>query len=139
MRSKGARIFFVLLWLVYLATVSYLCFSTLQHIPHVSRYMWGFPTDKLVHFAMFLPFSILTYLAFAPDTRKFLVSFLAVVIIFVIGCGIAASTEYIQKFLPYRSADIMDFKADAKALALSSALVLFINLVAAIVRAVRKR
>lgn len=129
--DKGRRIFFGILLVAYIAAVAYLCFSTLQHLPHVSRYIWGIPTDKFVHFVMFLPFPVLTYLTFCPITRKLWKVILCLLAIFLVGCCFAASTEYIQKFLSYRTADLMDFKADTMALTISSTFVFILDLIIA--------
>ena len=42
--KKGTRIFFGILLLIYLAAVLYLCFATLQNLPHVQRKILGIPT-----------------------------------------------------------------------------------------------
>ena len=57
---KYARILFA----VYLAAVLVLCFGKFPSSEDVPKYLWGIPTDKIVHFLMFLPFPVLAYLAF---------------------------------------------------------------------------
>ncbi|MBO4843401.1 MAG: VanZ family protein [Bacteroidales bacterium] len=130
--KKGTRIFFGILLLIYLAAVLYLCFSTLQNLPHVQRKIWGIPTDKLVHFVMFLPFPFLMYLTFAPITKKFFKALTHVIIIFGLGCALAAGTEIVQKQLSYRTGDLKDFEADALALIVGSVFILLINFIIAI-------
>ena len=49
---------------VYLAALLWLCFGHFDAMPDVKRYIWGIPTDKIVHFLMFLPFPILGTIAF---------------------------------------------------------------------------
>ena len=134
----GWRIFFGIMLALYLAAVAYICFHSFQDLPRV-RTIWGFPADKFVHFVMFLPFPFLMYLTFAPITRHFFKSLLHILIIFGIGCSIAAATEVIQTHLKYRTGDLMDFKADATALAISSVVTLLLNFALAAIRAHRKR
>ena len=59
------RILKILVFLAYLAGVAYICFSDNptggMDLP---KELWGIPTDKCVHFIMFLPFPILGTLAF---------------------------------------------------------------------------
>ena len=54
----------IALFLVYLALVAWICFGSFKPGPHVPRSVLGIPTDKIVHFLMFLPFPILGALAF---------------------------------------------------------------------------
>ena len=58
------RIFRIVLFLIYLATVAWLCFGNFKPGPDVPRSIWGIPIDKCFHFVMFLPFPILGTLAF---------------------------------------------------------------------------
>ena len=124
--KKGWRIFFGILLVLYLAAVAYICFHSFQDLPRI-RKIWGFPADKFVHFVMFLPFPFLMYLTFSPITKNFPKILLHILIIFGIGCSIAAGTEVIQTHLKYRTGDLMDFKADATALAISSVGTLLLN------------
>ena len=47
---------------------------------------------------------------------------------FLVGCACAAATEWIQSWLPWRSADPVDFQADLLALAACSVFILVIIL-----------
>ncbi len=62
--STFARIAKILLFLAYVAGIAWLCFGTFTPDPDIPRTIFGIPTDKCVHFAMFLPFPILGTLAF---------------------------------------------------------------------------
>lgn len=62
--STVARIAKILLFLAYVAGIAWLCFGTFTPDPDIPRTIFGIPTDKCVHFAMFLPFPILGTLAF---------------------------------------------------------------------------
>ena len=59
-----SRIFKIVLFLVYVACVAWLCFGTFKPSSDIPRSILGFPTDKVVHFLMFLPFPILGTFAF---------------------------------------------------------------------------
>ena len=61
---KNARILKIILFLAYVATVAWLCFGTFKPGPDIPRDILGIPTDKVVHFLMFLPFPLLGTLAF---------------------------------------------------------------------------
>ena len=47
------RIAIRLLFILYIAGVLYLCFGHFDNTPSVPLTLWGIPTDKVVHFAMF--------------------------------------------------------------------------------------
>ena len=51
------------LFFLYLAGIAFLCFMHVDKLPDVQKFIFGIPTDKVVHFGMFLPFPILAYLA----------------------------------------------------------------------------
>jgi len=119
-----ARILFV----VYLAAIAYLCLWNFQHLPHVSRSFFGIPTDKIVHFLMFLPYPILLYFAIGKKIGKPKMAILFILLIFISGCIIAAGTEYLQGKTSYRTADIKDFKADSISLAIGSLIVFITDL-----------
>ena len=48
------------LFLMYLGAIALLCFISGEKIPDIQREIFGIPTDKLVHFFMFLPFPVLS-------------------------------------------------------------------------------
>lgn len=119
-----------ILMVLYIAALAYLCFGHFDISPKMPRSILGFESDKLVHFAMFLPFPILSFFAIGRDCSKLWKAILYVLAIFVAGCAIGALTELCQgMFTSYRTPDKADFKADAIALAFSSAVVLIIMLV----------
>ena len=120
-----ARILFV----VYLVAVLWLCFGKFDSTQDVPLDLWGIPTDKIVHFLMFLPFPVLAFFAFDRFTGKRWPSVLWTVVAFLAGCAFAAGTEYVQaRLLPYRTGDPADFKADLLALAVSSVIVLILDI-----------
>ena len=127
--TRKQLIFARILFILYLIAVAWLCFGKFSSMPDVKRYYWGIPTDKIVHFLMFLPFPVLAYFAFDRFTESFWPSFLCTVGTFVAGVLVAAGTEWVQsRFLPYRMGDFADFRADLVALGASSLLVLLLDI-----------
>ncbi|MDO5442454.1 MAG: VanZ family protein [Bacteroidia bacterium] len=117
------------IFLIYLAAVAYLCLGHFSRLPNVPRIIWGIPIDKWVHFIMFFPFPVLFHWAFRWPTSKWWHSLLLTAGILAVGALVAYSTEFIQGLTTYRSRDLMDFRADFKALSLSSIIVLTIELI----------
>ena len=111
-------------FLLYLAAVLYLCFGQFSNMDNVPKQLFGFDSDKVVHFLMFFPFPLLFYLAFGRDSRSVWLSMAQTLCILLLGSLIAAGTEWIQDSIPNRSPDIADFRADFLALCCSSAIVL---------------
>ena len=125
--TRTQRIVAQIVFWIYIAAVLYLCFGKFGHIRGVPRRIWGVPTDKFVHFCMFLPFTVLAYFAFKPGkTDRLWKSLLFCTVTFLVGVLIAAGTEYGQTFLPYRSGDRRDLQADVMALAAGTFIVLVI-------------
>ena len=116
-----------ILFLLYLAGIAFLCFMHVDKLPDVQKFIFGIPTDKVVHFGMFLPFPILAYLAYDHLTNKLWSAILFALITLVVGLSIAYATEYVQGMLPYRSMEMADFKADALAISISCVLVFIID------------
>ena len=113
------------LMVLYFAALAYLCFGHFDSMPKVPRIIMGFEADKIVHFAMFLPFPILFDLSAGRQYTRIWKGGLYVFFIFISGCIISAGTELMQGICTnYRTPDIADFKADAAAIAFSSLIVL---------------
>jgi len=110
----------------YLGLIAYLCLAHFDNLPSVPRSFLGIPSDKLVHFLMFMPFVPLAYIAFVGDRRSPWVTLAATVAIFAVGCGVAALTEILQGMTSYRSKDVLDYRADTISMAVMS-LVVFIH------------
>ena len=119
-----SRIFFVL----YVAAVIWLCVHNFHHLPSVQSSYLGIPTDKIVHFCMFFPFPILAFIAYDKRTNTTWQAILYAISVLTLGTILAVLTEFAQSFLPYRSADRNDFKADFIALCISTALVFITDL-----------
>ncbi len=122
------RLIFRILLAMYLCCLLALCFWNFQSLPDVQKSFFGIPTDKIVHFCMFLPFPILLFCAYDNLTTKPWQSAVFSVGTFLIGCLLAAGTEIGQSMTTYRTGDPNDFRADALALAISSIIVLIIDL-----------
>lgn len=125
---KKRRIIQKLVLLLYLAAVCWLCFGRFDSLPQISRTIFGIPTDKLVHFAMFFPLPILIYWAFNWKTGKVWKSLLLVASLICLGIMVSMGTELIQGLSTYRSRDILDMAADSISVCISSLIVLLIEL-----------
>ena len=117
-----------ILLILYLVAILFLCFGKFEGTDDVPMDLWGIPTDKIVHFLMFLPFPLLAFFAFDRFTESIRPSVLWVLGTFAAGALLASGTEWVQGFLPYRTRDFADLKADLLALGASSLLVLFLDL-----------
>ena len=117
-----------IVFLLYLAVLMYLCFGKFSGLENEPRALFGLEPDKVVHFLMFLPFPVLSYFALQRRTRKPRHSLLLTACILAAGAVLAAGTEFIQGFIPYREADTSDFLADFLALCLAAVVILIIDL-----------
>ena len=126
---KDKRLLQKLLLLLYLGALIYLCFGRFDNLPSVSRTILGIPTDKLVHFAMFFPLSILIYWSFNWKTDKPWKSILLCLGLLLLGLCIGVLTELGQGLTNYRSRDNMDFLADMISVSISSFLVFILELI----------
>ncbi|MBR6305574.1 MAG: VanZ family protein [Bacteroidales bacterium] len=127
--TKRLNAVFKVLFYLYLVAIAVLCFGSFNSLPNVSRTILGIPTDKVVHFCMFLPFPILAFLAYdkyTGDRRKVL---LFALVTFLVGCLLAAGTELGQAYLTdHRSGDAWDFLADFLAILTGSVIAIWIDL-----------
>ena len=126
MRKKN--VIWPILLLIYLGLVTWCCFGHFESMPEATKDFLGIPADKIVHFIMFLPFPFLCFRSFSFPVAKPWQVFLSMTVIFLIGCIIAAGTEIGQSYTAHRSAEPMDFLADAVALAACSVATLILHL-----------
>lgn len=126
--TKRLRITFRILLALYLLALVVLCFGHFKSNPNIPKELFGLPMDKVVHFCMFLPFPLLVFFAVDKYTVKLWHSIVFAVGVFLVGCILAAATELGQGLTSWRSADPMDFRADAIALAISSLAVFIIDI-----------
>lgn len=107
---------------VYIVTVAALCFMKPSSLPQVELDFFGIPMDKVVHFIMFLPFSILAYMTFWPADAGKIRKMAVLLVIVIFGAGMAVATERIQAMTGYRTGDIMDFAFDMTGILTGAAL-----------------
>lgn len=111
------KLLFRVLLGLYLAALLFLCFGRFSSLPSVPWTIWGIPSDKVMHFLLFIPFPILTFQAFYRGESPWLL-FLGVI---VSGCLLATGTELGQRYLTtYRFGDWKDLLADAVGIAAGS-------------------
>lgn len=106
----------------YIVAVAVLCFMKPSSLPQVELDFFGIPMDKVVHFIMFLPFSILAYMTFWPADAGKIRKMAVLLVIVIFGAGMAVATERIQAMTGYRTGDIMDFAADMTGILTGAAL-----------------
>lgn len=106
---KSRRLIPIIVFCLYLAAVLYICFAKPEDIPRFDATWFGLPSDKIIHFAMFLPFPILAYLVFEFPESRWYWKAVTIFVIIIIGIGLAWWTEKMQSKLTYRTSDIKDF------------------------------
>lgn len=119
---KYRRFIYPALFCIYVAAVLFLCFTNGEQLPDVPPVWFGIPADKAAHFIMFCPFVPLSYLAFVPRRTTVWRKFALLAVCAATGAGLAASTEYIQGLLGYRTEDILDMLSDSFGLAAGAVL-----------------
>lgn len=112
MMKMRKRYIWIAVLLVYFISVAYLCFMKTDGLPMMRPYLFGIPTDKLVHFAMFFPYPVFGYAAFQPYGKKRSAHLIVLLAVFAVGAGLAIATEHLQGRLEYRSYDMKDYLAD---------------------------
>ena len=105
---------------VYLVTVFILCFGKFEAGPDFRMTIWGIPTDKVVHFSMFLPFPILLFCSLNGFRLGRPQRWIALLCIIAAGLLTATATEAAQHFIPYRTGDWKDLAADSIGIMTSS-------------------
>lgn len=111
---------------LYLLAVAVLCFAPIG-APGDHPTIFGIPTDKLAHVAMFIPFPPLAYLSFRPAVSVRGVLF-RILLILAAGFMLGAVTELVQNFFPQRCCELQDMLADATGIVISSAFILVFKL-----------
>lgn len=113
------------LFCLYIVAVGVICFMKGEQIPDMTDYLFGIPIDKVVHFLMFLPFTILAFLSIVNEDKSIGRYIFLLMLCFISGAIIAYGTERIQGMLGYRSFDINDLYADIAGLTSGALLTLF--------------
>ena len=107
------RILYITAFCIYLAAVGVLCFIRPSSLPEMEiKTFLGLPIDKVLHFLMFLPYPVLSGLAFINREQKLSAVISIMLILAITGTGVAYGTEMIQAQTGYRSYEIGDFHAD---------------------------
>lgn len=117
----------ILLFAFYLAAVAYLCFLKPGSIPVLQQFIFGIPTDKVIHFIMFLPYPVLAYISFRPDRKGVLTHMLTFIAIIAVGAAMAMGVERLQ-IAAGRNYDIKDFYANIAGMAAGAAITLILIL-----------
>ncbi len=90
----------------------------ISSIPDLSAPELGFKNqDKLYHFIEYGVFSVFLFFSLLNSSRDFLKKNVLIISIFI-GASFAVLDEIHQRFIPGRSADILDFAADFLGVAL---------------------
>ena len=112
------RILYITAFCIYLAAVGVLCFIRPSSLPEMEiKTFLGLPIDKVLHFLMFLPYPVLSGLAFINREQKLSAVISIMLILAITGTGVAYGTEMIQAQTGYRSYEIADFHADMTGIA----------------------
>ncbi len=114
---------------IYIALVAYVCFTQPDNVPELRPDLWGIPIDKVMHFIMFLPYPVVAYGAFRPESEDLLFHLGIILVIFATGAGLAIGTEQLQRFSEYRTYEIADFYADMAGMSCSALLILIYILI----------
>lgn len=117
MRKERTNKLLITTFVLYLTTVSLLCFIRGENIPDVSNTWLGLPADKVVHFCMFLPFIPLSFFSFRKKNSSLGKDRFFLIVLLLLGSATAYATEIIQARLGYRSYEIQDFISDLGGLA----------------------
>lgn len=122
------KVMWKIIFLVYIAAILFLCFGRFDSMEDIPRFILGVPSDKVVHFTMFIPFTFFVGLAFFfkyIGKSKYIPVFIMAGM--VMGFLFAITTEVGQHYIPYREADPFDFIADALGIIFGGCLVFLID------------
>lgn len=115
----------LVLFCIYLAAVAALCFLRPSSLPEMDiRTFLGLPIDKVLHFLMFLPYPVLSSMSFMGREYPLPRNIFILLVLAVVGIGMAYGTELIQAQTGYRAYEMADFYADMTGIATGSMTVL---------------
>lgn len=126
--GKKTRFTARLILVLYIAALAWLCFGNFSDLQEVPKTLFGIEMDKIVHFLMFFPFPFLVFFSFGKRGDKAWKAILKTLLVFAVGYVLAGVTEIVQGELGYRSADILDFRADGLSLAVASLMTFILRL-----------
>lgn len=116
MKGSDIKKLSLALFCLYIAAVAALCFMKPDDMPQVEKDFFGIPLDKVAHFLMFTPFTILSGMTFIHKERSLWKGLTVIVILYVVGAGAAYGTEVLQAQTGYRAYEMGDFFADLSGL-----------------------
>ena len=103
---------FKILFFIYLTGLCFCCFWNFRGSIGLDNDLWGIRMDKVVHFLLFFPLPIVSYMAF-PQLRNTSGRYLKFSILSVAaGVLLGAVIELIQGWSGYRSCGMADLLAD---------------------------
>ncbi len=77
----------------------------------LSEYLFGIRVDRVVHYILFLPYSVTAWLAFGSSLKKYSGRYSQIYLL-ISGFIISSLTEYLQTLTPYRDFDIYDLTSN---------------------------
>lgn len=112
---------------IYICGVAWLCFANFNKLQNIQKFILGIPTDKVVHFCMFLPFVFIAFFSLDHRGKNLYKVIGTLLCICSFGCIFAGLTEIVQGSLPYRTEDIKDFATDCLSIGIATLTVFFIE------------
>ena len=125
-RSKSGTFhtIILILFVIYLVFIGFLYYANISPTANIPRSLWGFATDKLVHFCMFLPYPFLAHGSFRGKRK-----WRNLVFVILSGIMLAYALELTQERLAsYRSTDPWDLVYNMAAITTSSTVLAIIDL-----------
>ncbi len=77
----------------------------------LSDYIFGIRVDRIVHYILFLPYSVIAWLAFGSTLKRYPGKYSKYYIL-LSGMIISSLTEYLQTLTPYRDFDLLDLTSN---------------------------
>lgn len=126
---RNGSLLYKFLFFIYLIALLCLMLLTIKTDQmEIPKQFLGIEIDKVVHFIIFFPYSILAWLAFNVSCTKRFKNWTFLVIVFS-GLLLAASTELTQSFNPNRNYDPNDMLANFIAVFAGTFVITVINYV----------
>lgn len=118
MQKMGKKGIYTAAFILYMTAVAALCFLRPENLPQIETDSFlGIPTDKMLHFLMFLPFPILSSGIFINKETAVPQTTAIIFILTLTGTVVAYGTEVLQSLTGYRTYEAADFYADAAGIA----------------------
>ena len=97
---------------LYLTALGFLCFADPQNYQSPSFSLWNIPADKIVHFIMFAPYPVLTFITVDIQSCRIVKRMGILILVLFSGAALALGTEIVQGTTEYRSFELWDLAAD---------------------------